>query len=249
MNSLYCPHCGDRHLVLELDPAFVVDPVVVHCRTCGFRIYGDEAVRALVERQRTGLVCSTQPPASDPQDAVAGGDGDDPPARAAKRRGRHEYPCALCGQAVHRRPWDLRTTPSGLFFCSREHMYEHRRRYFAGRDEGAESPAADSAGGAWGRPLEDGEVRARRRRAPPRRDAHRRGAQPVSCALCGERVWRRPWDLRDSKSGLFFCRREHRTAYERRAREYDRHMRARKETTGRREGRRDDAAPGPGQAS
>lgn len=217
MKRYYCPHCGERRLSLEIDPRLGVDPAVLACLVCGFRLYGEEAVRDLVARQDDGIVSfPSQPPDVSTPPAVEPAprrpDASAPAEVAhARRRGGRAVPCSLCGAPVWRRPWDVRASGSGHFFCCREHLYEHRRRTFGGRS---------ASGVAHMEPVIPENERVGRVRPPKRahRRDDRRGAQAVTCALCGQRVWRRPWDVRDSKSGLFFCSREHRTRFGRRGR-------------------------------
>lgn len=235
MNRLWCPKCGSTNLKPEQDRSFEPDPWILACYGCGNRVYGQENILKLAQRQgykppeRPAPVLVAAPPPPPPPTIqvvapVVEVQGDDDSRR---RRGKLRRKCALCGITVWRRPYDVKSAGSTRFYCCREHLNEARRRQFeadkaartdevvvpiqveapktkrTSRKVAAPAPSAPMAGAstALARPPEH--------KAGRKRVTQRRGAILKSCTVCGKELWRRPFDVKDAKSGHFFCCRDH----------------------------------------
>ena len=205
MSAISCPKCSGHNIYQERDRTFEPDPWILVCHTCGHRIYGEEEIRGLIQRQAPHLVKAFSAHIAARKAEIRENIRPAPsrPIQPADspRRGRVLVHCALCGIGIWRRPYDVKASPNKRFFCSLDHLTDFKRRE-----------------------MEDQKATHRPSRAPAPRDGRRptvdkrkevtaggrRGALMVHCAVCGKGVWRRPWDVKTCKSGLFFCSGEHR---------------------------------------
>ena len=186
MNSLHCPKCHSHNIYPERDRSFDPDPWILVCHTCGHRVYGEEGIRTLVQRQAPAILKLFVAKL-----AAAKKEMEDVALRRAQ----------LAAQPV------VAQTSRRSRVVGAEPVPEFRH-------EGEENR---------GRPSlqvvdrSRSESRETRRTAAPRKAGRastgRRGALMVHCAVCNTGVWRRPWDVKSCKSGLFFCCTEHRLQY------------------------------------
>lgn len=186
MNALHCPKCHSHNIYPERDRSFDPDPWILVCHTCGHRVYGEEGIRTLVQRQAPSLL----------KLFVA--------KLAAAKREMEEVALRRAQAAAQPvvAPPSRRSRVAGA-----EPVPEFRQ-------DGDELRARTSLQVV---DRHRGEAREARRAAAPRKAGRtstgRRGALMVNCAVCNAGVWRRPWDVKSCKSGLFFCCTEHRLQY------------------------------------
>lgn len=112
---------------------------------------------------------------------------------AAKRREREGFTeplrvslqCALCGVEFDRASHVVRHVGASLVFCSSEHHHEYERQQREARARECAPAGAEINGGKF----------------------------LATCGWCGVKIWRFISAIRKSKSGQFFCCREHRNAW------------------------------------
>lgn len=204
MSAIRCPKCRGTNIYQERDRAFDPDPWILACHTCGHRLYGEEEIRALIQKQAPHLVkaftAQITAKKAELREAIRPATPKPPQITDSPRRGRVLVHCALCGIGTWRRPYDVKSSQNKRFFCSLEHLTEFKRRELEERKGKRKHNHNES-------------IRTGRRgpEAPSQKGVSgRRGALMVHCAVCNEGVWRRPWDVKTCKSGLFFCSGEHR---------------------------------------
>lgn len=205
MSAINCPKCSSQNIYQERDRTFEPDPWILVCHTCGHRIYGEVEIRGLIQEQAPHLVKAFSAHIAARKAEIRENIRPAPSRRPVQqagspRRGRVLVHCALCGIGIWRRPYDVKASPNKRFFCSLEHLTDFKRREMEDK-KAAQRPSRSPAPGQPNRRPGAGKRKS---------SSGRRGALMVHCAVCGKGVWRRPWDVKTCKSGLFFCSGEHR---------------------------------------
>lgn len=208
MSAIRCPKCRGHNIYQERDRTFEPDPWILVCHTCGHRIYGEEEIRGLIELQAPHLVkafsAHIAARKAEIRENIRPAPSRPIQATDSPRRGRVLVHCALCGIGIWRRPYDVKASPNKRFFCSLEHLTDFKRREMEDQ-KATRRPTRAPAAARDGRRPSSGD-----KRGASKGTGSRRGALMVNCAVCGKGVWRRPWDVKTCKSGLFFCSGEHR---------------------------------------
>ena len=109
-------------------------------------------------------------------------------SKSIKKRGSVETQCGYCNKTLWRKPSDIKRSKSGVFYCSPE----HRKLMMPCKINAKPIP---------------------KKKISQSKGPKRRGSVQTQCGYCNKTLWRKPSDIKRSKSGVFFCNANHQKAW------------------------------------